>query len=114
MAVEDKRFYSHFGIDFLGNIRALWTNYQKGRVVQGASTITQQLGKNILQAHKLYPVTDRSIKRKIQEAILAFLLEAKLTKNQILTLYLNRVYFGSGTFGVDAVARRYFGRPPNN
>lgn len=110
LAVEDKRFYNHFGIDFTGIVRAFWQNYRSGRVVQGGSTISQQLGKNILQAHKLYEPTDRSLKRKIQETILALLLEAKLTKNQILTLYLNRVYFGSGTFGVDAAAKRYFGR----
>ncbi|WP_052545623.1 transglycosylase domain-containing protein [Candidatus Hepatobacter penaei] len=110
MAVEDKRFYSHFGIDFTGILRAFWTNYQSGRVVQGGSTITQQLGKNILQAHKIYGPTDRSLRRKIQETILALLLETKLTKTQIMTLYLNRVYFGAGAFGVDAAAKRYFGR----
>lgn len=110
MAVEDKHFYSHFGIDFSGILRAFWANYQSGRVVQGGSTITQQLGKNILQAHKIYAPTDRSLKRKIQETILAVLLEAKLSKNQIMTLYLNRVYFGAGAFGIDAAAKRYFGR----
>ena len=110
MAVEDKHFYSHFGIDFTGILRAFWANYQSGRVVQGGNMITQQLGKNILQAHKIYTPTDRSLKRKIQETILAVLLEAKLSKNQIMTLYLNRVYFGAGAFGIDAAAKGYFGR----
>lgn len=110
MAIEDKRFYHHFGIDLMGIARALWVNYHSGGVVQGGSTITQQLGKNILQAHKMYGYQDRSIKRKIQETILALLLEAKLSKDQIMTLYLNRVYFGAGAFGIDAAAMRYFGR----
>ena len=82
MAIEDKRFYHHFGIDLMGIARALWVNYHSGGVVQGGSTITQQLGKNILQAHKMYGYQDRSIKRKIQETILALLLEAKLSKDQ--------------------------------
>lgn len=110
LAVEDRRFYDHFGIDVLGIIRAFWVNYRAGSVVQGGSTLTQQLAKNLLQAQNLYTPTDRSLKRKIQEAILAILLESKLTKKQILTLYLNRVYFGSGAFGVDAASMRYFGR----
>ena len=110
MAIEDKRFYQHFGIDVFGILRALWVNYRSGGVVQGGSTITQQLGKNILQAHKMYAYQDRSLKRKIQETILALLLEMKLSKDQIMTLYLNRVYFGAGAFGVDAAAMRYFGR----
>jgi len=110
MAIEDKRFYQHFGIDFIGVLRALLVNYRSGGVVQGGSTITQQLGKNILQAHKIYKPTDRSMRRKIQETLLALLLEMRLTKNQIMTLYLNRVYFGTGAFGVDAAAKRYFGR----
>lgn len=110
LAVEDKRFYDHFGIDIIGILRAFWVNYQAGGVVQGGSTLTQQLAKNLLQAHQLYSPHDRSFKRKIQEAILAVILESKLTKKQILTLYLNRVYFGGGAFGVDAAAMRYFGR----
>jgi penicillin-binding protein 1A len=110
LAIEDKRFYQHFGIDFIGIARAIWANYRSKSVVQGGSTITQQLAKNILQAHKLYDHQDRSLKRKAQEAILAFILESRLTKKQILTLYLNRVYFGGGAFGIDAAAKRYYGR----
>jgi len=111
LAVEDRRFYEHFGIDVIGIVRAFWTNYKAGGVVQGGSTLTQQLAKNILQSQKLFSVHDRSFKRKIQEAILSIILESKLSKKQILTLYLNRVYFGGGAFGIDAAAVRYFGRP---
>ncbi len=110
LSVEDRRFFDHFGIDVVGILRALWVNYHAGVVVQGGSTITQQLAKNILQANRLYGTNDRSFKRKAQEAILSIMLESKLTKKQILTLYLNRVYFGGGAFGVDAAAMRYFGR----
>lgn len=108
MAVEDNRFYSHFGVDIIGLVRAMYSNYKAGRVVQGGSTITQQLAKNFLLTQKLFPVTDRSIKRKIQEVLLAFWLEWHFTKDQIMTIYLNRVYFGSGTYGIDAAAQRFF------
>lgn len=108
MAVEDNRFYSHFGVDVIGLVRAMYSNYRAGRVVQGGSTITQQLAKNFLLTQKLFPVTDRSIKRKIQEVLLAFWLEWNFTKDQIMTIYLNRVYFGSGTYGIDAAAQRFF------
>lgn len=108
MAVEDRRFFYHFGIDFVGLIRAAWTNYRAHRVVQGGSTLTQQLAKNLLFSKGHFDVHDRSIKRKIQEVILALWLERKFTKNQILTLYINRVYLGSGTYGIDAAAHRYF------
>lgn len=110
VAVEDKRFFSHFGIDLWGLVRAFVVNYRAGRVVQGGSTITQQLAKNMLQAHGLYSPYDRSMRRKVQEVIVALFLEAKLSKNRILTLYLNRVYFGAGAFGVDAASLRYFGK----
>jgi penicillin-binding protein 1A len=105
MAVEDRRFYSHFGVDPLGLARALYVNLRAGHIVQGGSTITQQLAKN------LFLTPDRTIKRKVQEVILAFWLEHKFTKDQILALYLNRVYLGAGTYGVDAASRRYFGKP---
>lgn len=104
LATEDRRFYSHFGIDLRGIARAAVANFQAGRVVQGGSTITQQLAKNVFLDN------DRSAARKIREALLALWLERKFTKDQILTLYLNRVYLGAGTYGVEAAARRYFGK----
>ena len=104
MAIEDRRFYSHFGIDPIGLARAMAENVVKGRLTQGGSTITQQLAKN------LFLEPDRTIERKVQEVLLALWLEHKHTKNQILEMYLNRVYFGSGAYGVEAAARRYFGK----
>ncbi|MGL4426480.1 MAG: transglycosylase domain-containing protein [Alphaproteobacteria bacterium] len=108
LAIEDRRFYHHFGIDVLGLARAIWINYRAGATVQGGSTITQQLAKNFLFSKKLYGQQDRTLRRKIQEAILALWLERRFTKNQILTMYLNRVYFGSGTYGIDGASERYF------
>ncbi|MFC3124953.1 transglycosylase domain-containing protein [Pseudoroseomonas globiformis] len=105
MAVEDRRFRSHFGLDVIGLARAAIANWRAGRVVQGGSTLTQQLAKN------LFLTPERSLRRKVQEAILAFWLERRFTKDQLLELYLNRVYLGSGAFGVDAAARLYFGVP---
>jgi len=104
LATEDRRFYEHFGVDPRGIARAFVANLQAGRVVQGGSTITQQLAKNVFLDN------DRSAERKIRELLLAFWLERKFTKEQILTLYLNRVYLGAGTYGVEAAARRYFGK----
>ncbi len=104
LAIEDHRFYSHFGLDLEGLIRALAANLMAGKVVQGGSTITQQLAKN------LFLTSERTMRRKVQEAMLALWLEARLTKDQILTLYLNRVYYGAGTHGIDAAAQRYFGK----
>lgn len=104
LATEDRRFFEHFGIDPMGLARAAYRNYTAGRVVEGGSTITQQLAKN------LFLSPERTLTRKIQEAMLALALEHKFTKEQIVTLYLNRVYLGSGTFGVDAAAKRYFGK----
>ena len=108
MAIEDRRFYSHFGVDIIGLLRAAYTNYRADRVVQGGSTITQQLAKNFLMTQGIYGHNDRSLRRKIQEAIMAVWLEWRFTKDQIMTIYLNRVYFGSGTYGVDAAAHKYF------
>ncbi|HEY1720465.1 MAG TPA: PBP1A family penicillin-binding protein [Magnetospirillaceae bacterium] len=105
ISTEDRRFYSHFGIDPIGLVRAAVTDLRYGHVVQGGSTITQQLAKN------LFLSPERSLKRKVQELLLALQLEHRFTKDQILTLYLNRVYLGNGTWGVDAAARRYFGVP---
>ncbi|TCD16385.1 transglycosylase domain-containing protein [Oricola cellulosilytica] len=102
VAIEDRRFYSHFGVDPLGLARAMATNVAHRRLVQGGSTITQQLAKN------LFLTADRTIGRKVQEVLLALWLERKYTKNQILEMYLNRVYFGSGSYGVEAASRRYF------
>ena len=108
IAIEDRRFYWHFGIDPIGLTRALFTNLEAGGVVQGGSTITQQLAKN------LFLKPDRTFERKAQEVILAVWLEMRLTKKQILELYLNRVYLGGGAYGVDAAAHRYFGKSARN
>ena len=102
LATEDRRFYHHFGIDLIGLARAVVVNLRAGHLVQGGSTITQQLAKN------LFFKPDRTLKRKVQELLMALWLEHRFSKDQILTLYLNRVYLGSGTFGVDAAAKRYF------
>lgn len=114
MAVEDKRFYNHFGIDIIGLIRAMYANYRAHRVVQGGSTLTQQLAKNILFTQGIFNINDRSYRRKIQEVLLAIWLEFNFTKDQILTLYLNRVYFGSGTYGIDAASQKYFNKSARN
>ncbi|WP_307226302.1 transglycosylase domain-containing protein [Pararhizobium capsulatum] len=104
VAIEDRRFYSHFGVDPLGLARAMVTNLTTGRMVQGGSTLTQQLAKNMF----LSP--ERTLERKVQEVLLAFWLEQKYTKDQILTMYLNRVFFGSNAYGVEAASRRYFNK----
>jgi len=105
IATEDRRFYKHIGIDFLGLARALWVNIRNGRIREGGSTISQQLAKNLFLTHQ------RTMRRKVQEALLAFWLERRFSKDQILTIYLNRVYLGAGAYGVDAAARRFFGKP---
>ncbi len=105
LATEDRRFYSHFGVDVIGLARAMMANIRARRIVQGGSTITQQVAKN------LFLTPERTIKRKIQELLLALWLEHKFTKDQILTIYLNRVYMGAGTYGIEAAAAKYFGRP---
>lgn len=105
IAIEDRRFYSHFGIDPVGILRALVTNVLHRGVSQGGSTLTQQLAKN------LFLTQERTMARKLQEAELAIWLERKHSKNEILELYLNRVYFGSGAYGVEAAAQKYFGKP---
>ena len=102
IATEDRRFYSHFGVDPIGLGRALFANIAAGHVVQGGSTITQQLAKN------LFLTPERSLTRKVQETLLALWLEHRFGKDQILEIYLNRVYLGAGTYGVDAAAHRYF------
>jgi penicillin-binding protein 1A len=104
MAVEDRRFYSHFGIDLIGTARALLANIRAGHVVQGGSTLTQQLAKN------LFLTSERTLRRKVQEVMLAFWLESQFSKDEILELYLNRVYFGGGAWGIEAASTRYFGK----
>jgi penicillin-binding protein 1A len=104
LSTEDRRFFEHFGVDFIGTARALFENARANEVVQGGSTITQQLAKN------LFLTSERSIARKLKEVFLAFLLEARFTKRQILKLYLDRAYLGGGTFGVEAASQFYFGK----
>lgn len=104
MATEDRRFYRHLGIDPVGLARAIHSNFRAGTVVEGGSTITQQLAKN------LFLKPERTITRKLEELIYAVWLEQRFSKDEILELYLNRVYFGGGTYGVEAAARHYFGK----
>ncbi len=104
VAIEDRRFYEHFGIDPIGITRAVVNNLRGQGGMQGGSTLTQQLAKN------LFLTQERTAARKIQEAILALWLEQTYSKDQILELYLNRVYFGSGAYGVEAAAQRYFNK----
>ncbi|KQR78122.1 transglycosylase domain-containing protein [Rhizobium sp. Leaf341] len=104
MAIEDRRFYSHFGVDPLGLARAVFTNVTTGRMVQGGSTLTQQLAKN------LFLSPERTLERKVQEVLLALWLEQKYSKDQILAMYLNRVFFGSNAYGVEAASQRYFNK----
>jgi penicillin-binding protein 1A len=103
LAIEDRRFRQHLGLDPIGLARALHANFSAGEVVQGGSTLTQQLAKN------LFLSGTRSFRRKVQEAILALWLEHRFTKDQLLEIYLNRVYLGGGAYGMDAASRLYFG-----
>ncbi|MGE0594738.1 MAG: transglycosylase domain-containing protein [Hyphomonadaceae bacterium] len=105
IAIEDRRFYQHFGVDVGGLMRATTENIRAGRVVQGGSTITQQLAKN------LFLTNERTWRRKLQEVALAIWLESRFTKDELLALYLSRVYFGAGAYGIEAAAERYFDRP---
>ncbi len=104
IAVEDSRFYEHQGIDIVGILRAFFVNLKAGKIVEGGSTLTQQLVKVI------YLTPEKKLKRKVKEAILAYKIDNFLTKDQILELYLNQVYFGRGAYGVEAAARFYFGK----
>jgi penicillin-binding protein 1A len=108
IAVEDRRFYQHPGIDPIGIGRAFVRNVQAGRVVEGGSTISQQLAK------LAFLTPERSVVRKIKEALYTLWIEARFDKEEILELYLNRVYLGSGAYGVDAAARRYFAKPASD
>ena len=105
LATEDRRFFDHHGVDWLGIIRAMLTNIRQGRVVQGGSSITQQLAKNVFLS------SERSMERKLKELLVAFWLERTFSKQEILAIYLNRVYFGAGNYGVDAAAQFYFNKP---
>lgn len=104
LATEDRRFFEHFGVDFQGTLRALLENLRADAVVQGGSTLTQQLAKN------LFLSPERSIQRKLKEVFLAFLLESRFSKREILKLYLDRAYLGGGAFGVEAASQFYFGK----
>src|ERR671923_438188 len=104
IATEDRRFYSHFGVDPIGIARAIYQNYRRGRIVEGGSTITQQLTK------VLFLTPDKSLERKMKEAVLALELERRYPKDRILEMYLNQVYFGNGAYGVEAASRTYFGK----
>ncbi|MFK8253678.1 transglycosylase domain-containing protein [Ancylobacter terrae] len=105
VAIEDRRFYDHFGLDVIGLARAVVVNLTAGRLREGGSTLSQQLAKN------LFLTQDRTLSRKVQEVVLAIWLESKYSKDEILELYVNRVYFGAGAYGVEAAAQRYFGKP---
>jgi len=104
IAVEDVRFFEHPGLDYIGMLRAAWTNVRRGSKVEGASTITQQL------ARSLFLSSERTFDRKVRELILAYKMELVLTKDQILELYLNQIYFGQGAYGVATAAQTYFGK----
>lgn len=104
VATEDRRFYDHHGVDPVGMIRAFFANLRAGRFAQGGSTLTQQLAKNLFLTH------DRTLGRKLEEFALALWLEVRLPKSEILELYLNRVYFGGGAYGIEAASQRYFDR----
>ena len=104
IAIEDHRFYKHFGFDAFGFTRAAFTNVFRKRYAQGASTVTQQVAKNI------FLTPNKTVRRKVQELLLALWLEKKMSKEQIMALYLNRVYFGSGNYGADAAANWYFNK----
>lgn len=104
IAVEDIRFFEHPGLDYIGMLRAAWTNVRRGGKVEGASTITQQL------ARSLFLSSERTFDRKVRELILAYKMELVLTKEQILELYLNQIYFGQGAYGVASAAQTYFGK----
>jgi len=108
VSVEDRRFRQHPGVDPIGIARSFQVRFQRGKFAQGGSTITQQLARNVFLTNK------RTWDRKIREIILALAMERKFSKDQVLELYLNRVYFGGGAYGVDAASRKFFGHPAGN
>ncbi len=105
LAAEDHRYYRHFGVDPIGLARAAWVNWRAGRVVQGGSTITQQVAKNVFLS------SERTVERKLKEIPMALAMEWKYSKDEILAIYLNRVYLGAGAYGFEAASQRYFGVP---
>lgn len=105
LATEDRRFFQHHGVDFFGILRAMVVNATAGQMRQGGSTVTQQVAKNV------FLTPERTLSRKLREMLLAFWLEGRYSKEEIMAIYLNRVYLGSGTFGIDAASRRYFNKP---
>ena len=105
LAAEDRRFYQHGPVDFQGIARAAWTNWRAGHTVQGGSTLTQQL------ARTLFLTPKQTIRRKIEESVIAYRLEQEMSKDQVLELYLNRIFFGDNAYGIDAAAQTYFGKP---
>src|SRR5882762_9119964 len=107
IATEDARFYSHYGVDPMGIARAVYQNFRRGRIVEGGSTITQQLAK------VLFLTPDKSLERKLKEAVLAVELERRYSKDRILEMYMNQIYFGNGAYGVEAASRTYFGKSVN-
>jgi len=107
IATEDSRFYQHFGIDIEGIIRASLVNLQLGTLEEGGSTITQQLAKN------LFLTQEKTFARKFEEVLLALMFEARYSKNQILEMYLNTIYYGAGAYGIGPAAQTYFGKPPS-
>src|SRR5690606_19274435 len=108
VAVEDRRYYTHFGIDPIGLVRALWVAMTGDGRISATSTITQQLARNI------FLNSNRSLDRKLREAVLAIALESKFSKEQILELYLNKVYFGGGAYGIDSASRKFFSHPASD
>lgn len=106
IAVEDNRFYQHVGLDFEGILRAALVNLQRGEISEGGSTITQQLVKNLFLSH------EQTMTRKLEEALLSFDMEYRYSKDQILEMYLNTIYFGSGAYGIGSAAEVYFGKTP--
>ena len=108
VGAEDTRFYQHKGVDFYGMFRAAWRNYRAGGIRQGASTLTQQLARNT------FALRERTYERKVLEVFLALEIERHLSKEKIVELYLNRVYFGAGFYGLEAASRGYFGKPARN
>ncbi len=105
LAAEDRRFYEHGPVDFQGIARAAWINWRAGHTVQGGSTLTQQLAKT------LFLSPQQTLRRKLEEAVIAYRLEGEMSKDEVLELYLNRIFFGDNAYGIDAAAQTYFGRP---
>lgn len=104
LAAEDRRYYSHFGVDPFGLVRAMVANIRAGGFVQGGSTITQQVAKNV------FLTSEKTLERKLKEVPVAMALEAKYSKDEILSIYMNRVYLGAGATGFEAAAQRYFSK----